>query len=128
MVEGKLKPSLWYYGLGCLVLLIGFAAAGFCAFSTVLGVGSELQQVVVPGEHELTLSEAGTYTVFHEYRSVVGDKVYSTASAGLPGLECALRSQETDEVIPVSQPSGSGGYTLGSKYGVAVLSFRIDRE
>lgn len=35
-------------------------------------------QVVVPGSSNITLSQPGKYTIFYEYRSVVGNRIYST--------------------------------------------------
>ncbi|MDP6542811.1 MAG: hypothetical protein QGH60_02405 [Phycisphaerae bacterium] len=89
MSETEVKPSGWYYVLAGLVLAGGIAGFALFLFSGLTDLSGGLTQMVVPGEHELTLSEAGDYTVFHEYRSVVGSKVYSTGQGGISGFNAA---------------------------------------
>ena len=78
-----------------------------------------------PGKADITLSEAGKYTIFHEYQSVVGNKVYKTEE--ISGLQCALTSQETGAEIALSSPSGSSTYTLGGRAGRSLWAFSIDK-
>jgi hypothetical protein len=95
-------------------------------FKNLSGLADKLRQVVVPGNVELTLSKPGKYTIYYEYRSVVGTRIFSTEQS-LPGLECHLVSRATGSSIPLSRVTGSSSYTLGGRSGVAVLDFAIDR-
>jgi len=81
-----------------------------------------MTQIVVPGQRELHLSETGQYTVFHEYKSVVGDKVYS---GSLSGLQCSLTSKATGEQIPLSPSSANSTYSMGPRSGVSVFDFSV---
>ncbi len=122
----KVKPSRWYYVLAGLVLGAGLAGFGWFVLSGLSGLTGALTQVVVPGRQELNLSETGEYTIFHEYRSVVGNQVYSMARGELTGLRCNLRCKETGEEIPLSPSAMTSTYSLGSRSGVSVFDFRID--
>ena len=126
MPKTKVKPSRWYYVLAGLVLGAGLAGFGVLLLSGLSDLTGGLTQMVVPGQHELTLSETGGYTVFHEYQSVVGNKVYSMAQGGLSGLQCGLASKATGEEIPLSRSTMNSTYSMGSRSGVSVFDFRID--
>ena len=56
-------------------------------------------QVVVPDSSNITLSQPGKYTIFYEYRSVVGNRIYSTGE-GIPG-PVNLISTDTGDEIPL---------------------------
>jgi hypothetical protein len=108
-------------GLIFLAGVIGFAVF---LFLSLAGMGKNLIQVVVPGEQEIHLSEPGAYTVFHEYRSSVGGRVYS-GPEGLPGLECTLTSKKTGAAVPLSPALSASRYDYGGRSGVSVLEFAI---
>ncbi len=125
MPDMKVKPSRWYYLLAGAVFGAGLAGSGlllFCGLSSLIG---GLTQMVVPGQHELILSETGRYMVFHEYRSVVGNTAYSMARGGLSGLQCTLSSKATGEQIPLSQSAMKATYSMGSRSGFLLLDFRV---
>ena len=125
MDEQTIKPSRWFYVLAVLVVVIGFAIFGLLLFKNLSGITDSLIQVVVPGKTDITLPEAGKYTIFYEYQSVVGNKVYKTEK--ISGLQCALTSQETGAEIALSAPSGSSTYTLGGRAGRSIWVFSIDK-
>jgi len=126
MIEDEIRPSRWYYGLAGLVFVAGWVFFALFLFQNLSGLSDTLQQVVVPGNVELTLSQPGKYTIYYEYRSVVGTRIFSTEES-LPGLECHLVSKTTGSSIPLSRVTASSSYTVGSRSGVAVLDFTIDR-
>lgn len=117
-------PSAKWFILPAVILVAGVAAFVLLLFAGLMGLTDGLTQVVVPGEAEITLSEPGTYTIFHEYRSVVGGKVYSTTS-GISGLQCKIVSKKTGAERPLSQSSASMTYELGSRCGASVLECEI---
>ena len=83
-------------------------------------------QVVVPGSSNITLSQPGKYTIFYEYRSVVGNRIYST-SEGIPGLQVNLVSKDTGDEIPLSSASVNMTYTIGSRSGIGLFDLVIDQ-
>ncbi|MEX1093106.1 MAG: hypothetical protein WEF28_08125 [Acidimicrobiia bacterium] len=107
--------KLWYLLAG-LLALAGLVAGGLAFWLTLTRIGDDLQRASFPGQAELALSEAGTYTIFVE-RSVgssldpaVGDMFVQVISPRGESLE-------------LSSPSGSFTYTLGGQTGEAVLEF-----
>jgi hypothetical protein len=126
MIEDEIKPSRWYYGLAGLVFAAGWVLFALVLFKNLSGLADKLRQVVVPGNVELTLSKPGKYTIYYEYRSVVGTRIFSTQES-LPGLQCRLVSRATGSSIPLSPVAVSSSYTVGGRSGVAVFDFTIDR-
>jgi hypothetical protein len=83
-------------------------------------------QVVVPGSSNITLSQPEKYTIFYEYHSVVGNRIYSTGEE-IPGLQVNLISTDTRDDIPLSSASVNRTYTVGGRSGIGLLDFTIDQ-
>lgn len=115
-------PGRWWYALAGLVLVAGLATAGVLAFRVADELPRALTRVVVPGQTELALNEPGAYTIYHEYRTVVDGRVYSTGGE-LSSLQVTV---ETFDGRPVTldSPGGTFEYSIGGRSGVAVLTFR----
>jgi hypothetical protein len=94
-------------------------------FPRLQAMNDALIQVVVPGETEMTLDKPGTYTIFHEERSVVGDRVY--VSDTISGLQVAVRSAATGEALPLAPTTLSETYSFGSRSGKSIMAFDITR-
>jgi hypothetical protein len=100
------KPShvpgrVWYF-IAALIFLAGLAAMLTLMVEQLSGIGSRMIQVIVPGQSELTLDKAGTYTIFHEYRSTVGTRVFAVETVS--GLSVTVRSKATGEDILLQRP------------------------
>jgi hypothetical protein len=119
-------PSRLYYGLAALVFVAGWVLFALVLFKNLSGLSSKLQQVVVPGKAELNLAQAGTYTIYYEYESVVGSKVYATGRS-LSGLDCAVTAKVTGANVPVSSTTVNSHYSLGGRSGYSVFDFKIGR-
>jgi len=126
MLEEGIRPSRGYYGLAAAVFVAGWVLFGLFLYRNLSGMADKLQQVVVPGKAELTLSKPGRYTIYHEYRSVLGSKIYS-ADQNLPGLECVLVSKRTGSKVALHRAAVSSSYTMGGRSGVAVFDFTIEQ-
>lgn len=124
MNEQDVRPSAWWFALPVVVAATGLATFAFLLVNGLTGLTDGFTQVVVPGRAEVTLAEPGTYAVFYEYRSVVGNRVYST-QAQMPGLQCRLVSKATGVEIPLSPSSMSMTYELGGRCGAAVFECEI---
>jgi len=124
MDDQRIRPSRWYYACAGVVFVAGWVLFGLLLIKNLSGMGAKLQQVVVPGEAEITLREPGEYTIFYEYQSVVGNRVYSTEQ-NLSGLECELVSKAKNARIALSPSSMNSTYELGGRSGKSVFEFRI---
>lgn len=126
MDEQGISPSRWYYALAGLVFVGGWVLFALFLFKNLSGMGAKLQQVVVPGEADITLREPGEYTIFYEYRSVIGNRVYSTDES-LSALGCELVSKAKNSKIALSPSSMDSTYELGGRSGRSVFQFRVDQ-
>lgn len=126
MTGQETGPSRIYYGLAGIIFVAGWIFFGLFLFKNIRSIPDKLQQVVVPGSTEITLSNPGRYTIFHEYHSVVGSRVYSS-KRNISGLECRLISKATRAEIPLSRSVASETYNLGGRSGVSIFDFTIDQ-
>ena len=124
MDESRFTPSRGYYVLAGLVFVAGWVLFAWFLFKSLSGMGAKLQQVVAPGETELTLREPGSYTIFYEYHSVIGDKVYSTEES-LSGLACVLVSKAKNSEIALLPSSMNSTYEFGGRSGRSIFDFKI---
>ncbi len=126
MSSQNIKPTRWYYGLAVVVFIIGGSLFTLFLFNSLRGLTEALTQVVVPVKSDITFPGAGKYTIFYEYQSVVGNRLYFTGER-LSGLQCTLTSKVTGHRIALSRPSARSTYSLGGRKGVSVLEFNIDQ-
>ncbi|MDH5662265.1 MAG: hypothetical protein OEY92_04645, partial [Elusimicrobiota bacterium] len=66
-----------HYLLGIAVLIVGLVLFALLSRTPGKAVPPEIR-IVLPGSKDLYLPEAGKYTIFYEYSSMIGDKTYST--------------------------------------------------
>ena len=64
----KAPGRVWYF-VAVVVFLLGAATAAAFVAVQLPKLDDRMTQVVVPGEATLRLTEAGTYTIFHERTS-----------------------------------------------------------
>jgi hypothetical protein len=118
--------------IGIIVLIGGPAGSSAILFSTIFSsidsMAAEIPsiQVVVPSSSDITLSQPGKYTVFYEYQTMVGNRIYSTGE-GIPGIQVNLVSKESGDEIPLSSASVNRTYTIGSRSGIGLFDFAIDQ-
>ena len=116
------------YILGSVLGIIGII--GFIIFVVFLFKQIKEQapkiQVVVPGMHEIKLSEPGQYTIFYEYRSVIDSKIYMTGEALAAELLVTLYHRAGDKKVDLNQPSMNNTYNMGGRAGISLLEFNID--
>jgi len=126
MDDARITPSRWYYVLAGLVFVGGWVVFAMFLFIRLSGMGNKLQQVVAPGETDLTLREPGNYTIFYEHHSVIGDKVYAT-DENLSGLVCSLVSKARNAKIALSPSSVNSTYEFSGRSGRSIFDFRINQ-
>lgn len=121
-----IKPSRWYYLISLLVLIGGWSLFTLFLFKSLGSLTDALTQIVVPGQWDITFAKVGNYTVFHEYKTIVGNKVYAT-NESLSGLECVVTSNTTGTPVALAPASVNSTYSVGSRAGVSVLNFSIEQ-
>jgi hypothetical protein len=126
MEPDTISPSRWYYALAAAVIIAGVVLFVVTIWKGVTSIPSKVQQVVAPGKAELTLASPGDYTIFYEYQSVIGNRIYSTG-ADVPGLECTLVSKTTGAPVTLSRSTVDSNYSFGGRSGKSVFDFHIDQ-
>lgn len=126
MNEERSRPSALWYLVAAGLLLAGAGAGTAHLVSGLQDLPGRLRQVVVPGETDLELPEAGTYTIYHEHRSAVGGGVYSSGPS-LGGLHVEVHEKATGRAVALNAPSGSETYSIGGRAGYAVFKFEVMR-
>ena len=114
---------------GRIVVGIGVIACGFAVFYGLLlhGLGVTNQtriQVPAPGSSIIEIERPGMYTLFHEYKSYLGDRVFD----GLPnrnGLDIRIVPEPGGEAIATQRADTMKPYTARRKKGIPLLQFEI---
>jgi hypothetical protein len=86
------------------------------------GAADRMIRTVVPGEVALTLDEGGTYTIFHEYHSLVDGRLY--AVDGVSGLIVTMRSRPGGAVLALKSAVGVS-YDFGDRAGRSLFEFEV---
>lgn len=123
--QTKSPPRARWYVLSIALLVLG---AGLLIGTVVwfighiTGVSDGMQRVTVPGSHVIHLDKPAEYTIYHEYRTTHGGRVYSTGPGSLSGLTVEI-VDPSGAMLPVSPPGGSYSYNVNGVSGVAILEF-----
>lgn len=116
------KQAVTRYVTALCIFIAGIV--GFVAFliSSIWNI-TDMKQYVVPGVHTLELERPGNYTIFHEYKSMIdGEYIWSE---GFPaGLKIVVTSHDGD-TLPVEPLRSGSSYSVGSREGSGVASFRV---
>jgi hypothetical protein len=122
----SVRPGRWAYGVAVLVFVASLIITGLLAADAAARLDEGLHQAVVPGQAQLHLEAAGSYTIFYEYRSMVDGRLYATDGADVSELRVALESRATGDEVALAPPAANVEYTFGERTGTSVLAFSID--
>ena len=114
-------PSRLRYVVAVAALVLGCAAAITFMYPRLASLTEGFVRVVVPGDHEIDLAAAGSYTIFHEPSGTVDGVLYTAEN--ISGLRVTLTGAEGED-IPLSAGAGSR-YTVGGHRGFSIYSFEI---
>jgi hypothetical protein len=122
----KIGPSRWFY-----LLALGLIAAGsICGYKIVLAAINTIQggltRAVFPGETIVSFQTPGDYKIYYENQSEFNGRIFETGQR-LPGLSFTVVNNETQETLPLLQPSMSETYNINGRTGRLVLWFRVDK-
>jgi hypothetical protein len=112
-----------WYVVAVAVFVVAAGCAGWILWAGISGIGDSVVRVVVPGVATLDLDHSGSYTIFHERRSVIDGRIY--AEANVDGLRVTVTREAGGEPVPVTRPTATSRYSIGGHEGVSVLSFEI---
>jgi hypothetical protein len=117
------KSSVGGYVVGALLILGGVVWFVFGLFGDISSITDGMVPLEGPGVFDVELQERGTWTVFHEHRTVIDGK--SLSSEPYPdGLEFRLESAE-GQGVNVRAASSNGTYSFGSREGSSMFEFDV---
>jgi len=114
------------YVIAVIALAGGVGAAAVILVQQLRGLADGLQQIVVPGDHEIALSQAGAHTIFYEQRAIVGGR-YFASDRQLHGLSLRLLSTPAGEEIAIGPSSARTRYAVADREGSSIATFTIPR-
>jgi len=113
-------PSSGWYLVGLLVAVLGLGGAALYFFSHLAVIDDGVTRMVAPGETTMAL-QPGTYTVFHEYSSVVDGRSYQAND--IAGLRVTVASRGGMPLVLRS--TADTNYGLAGRKGRSVWAFDI---
>lgn len=125
MRTSGIEPSKWYYGLAILIAFLGSLGASYVFLRDFAYFEKSRHRVIVPGEHLVELSTPGNYTIFHEYHSVVGNRIFSTSPELISNLKCLLFDKNGTEISLVPRLGNERYYSSKGPAGVSLFNFKI---
>ncbi len=114
-------PSRRWYLAALILVLAGLCGAALFLWPRLQTLDATLTRMVAPGEKKMTL-QRGSYTVYHEYRSVVDGRYYE--SNDISGLRVAVRTP-AGELVAL-RGAVNTTYNISGHSGVSLLDFDID--
>jgi hypothetical protein len=125
MNDRNVQPSVWYYGLAVLIIIIGFVAFAGSIFMGISSVERGLMQITAPGNAEMDLKEPGEYTIYYESQSYFNGSVYDTGGQ-IPGLKIGVSEKASGETLATDTATGTT-YSMGSRSGQSITAFKVER-
>lgn len=112
-----------WYAVAAVVFVASAVGALWILLAGIGGIGDSVVRVVVPGVATLNLDEAGSYTIFHESRSVIDGVIYTADNVN--GLRVTLTAESSGKPVAITQPSMSSHYSISGHEGASILAFDI---
>ena len=125
MKTTSIKPSRLSYGLAILIFVSGSTISTYIFQRHYSSFEKSIQRFVVPGKHSIKFNVPSNYTIFYEYRSVVGDKVFNTSSELKRKIVCQLVDESGTEVHLHRSRYRRKYASLNGPAGVSLLDFKI---
>lgn len=120
----KIRPSRWCH----LLALAMIVAAVFCGYKIIAVALNTMQngltRAIFPGEVVVPITMPGNYVIYYESPSEFDGRVFDTGSR-VPGMKFTVINNETEDKLPVDQPSFSETYEMNGRRGRSVLEFRV---
>lgn len=116
------------FGCGLAIAggLVGVATAGlfiWLIFARILGMATNAERIALPAGGVVHLEQPGTYTIFHEYKSVHEGTVIQNPET-ISGLTLRLIEQESGTPVPLKS-GASGTYSFGAYEAYALFEVTI---
>jgi hypothetical protein len=112
----RVEPPSWYYSFAGLFLAIGFGLTVYSIVSGIRHIGENMVRMDVPGQMDLELKRATTYTVFIEYNAA------AAANSQNWNVVCSVHTLPDGQELEGNK-TGSLHYNYGTRSGVSLMEF-----
>jgi hypothetical protein len=116
---GVVRPPLWWFGVAGGIAIAGIVGAIVLFVMAVVRLTDavdDLTRVDVPGSAQVTIDEAGSYSIYHEHDIDERDEFFfpspDVTLTDPSGNDVFLEPYETDVTYDVEGRSGEGLYTF----------------
>ena len=92
MEAGKIRPSRWWYGLSPIILATGFACCIVLFVNLFVDAFGGIERIIVPGTAQVNFVSAGDYLIWHEHKSQLKGREFSTRNAPVDELKYSVRA------------------------------------
>jgi hypothetical protein len=117
-------PGRQRYWIAAALVVAGFVTSGVFLNARLGKIAEGMSQLVIPGTAELMLEVPGTYTIYHEARSVVDGRHYATPD-NVSSVTVDVLSLGTGQPIEVGAPASHTSYSVGGRSGESILACEI---
>jgi len=121
---GSPGPGRKWYALAAVLFLIGAVGGGLLLYKGVSGFREGVVRVPVPEGSVVELHEAGTWSIFYEYRGELDGVFYSNPPQVPEELEVSV-VDSTGAQVEVGAPIGSFNYATGGHSGVSIGAIEV---
>ena len=125
MNNSDVRPSIWYYGLAIIIIILGFITFAGLIITNISDIGNGLTQFVVPGSSDLDLNEPGEYMIFYENQTYFNGRFYSSGE-NIQGLNISVIKVANGSHLATYPPSSDIKYSFGGRSGRAIAAFEVD--
>jgi hypothetical protein len=115
----------FYYLFAPFAMFVAIVLFVLLLFGGLKSVDRSLARVIVPGKARVQLAKPGWYTIFYEYRSDVGGRVFDTGQQP-PSMHCDLTRSDTGAKVVLRRPATNANYRMTRFAGYSVLGFQSD--
>jgi hypothetical protein len=122
----EIRPSRWYYGLAGFIGAVGAVIVIFNVVTSIRSIEQSGTQIVVPGKKDISISEPGKYTVYHEHISTVGG-IHYASEGKVTGLRCEMAEKITGRAAKMYRTPASERYSIGDREGISMFKADIER-
>jgi hypothetical protein len=119
-----MRSPVWFVVAG-LIAVAGFVGAAFYLVPRIAAADARMMRVVVPGNAVLVFDRRGPYMIYHEKKSTVDGRYYS--SENVDGLSLGLTAEATGAPVKLVEPATSRSYTIGNRSGTSIYAFTLDQ-
>jgi len=119
------RPSFWYVVFGFVIGLMGSGLFIWFLYNGITHLADDYQQFIIPGMATIEFDEPGNYTIFHEYRSTVGERQFNS-DADIQDFNFRLTNLKSGREIVLKHSRTNASYEFENRDGYTVFDFEIN--